>query len=112
MLIRACACLVLISVVPLWAQDADSVQRTAVGADANGVATEPPPDTNHGMVTPPPVSDVGLPLNVAAETDRRNYIRGGVSFQTAYDTGMVTASTTPAGINSSILSLLDVPGFN
>ena len=103
---RICACLylLLISVVTLWAQDATRAQ-SATQPDAT-VPVQLPEESSDEMVTPTPVGEVGLPLSVGADMERKNYIRGGVGFETAYDTNMFTAGKNVAGIDYSILPSL------
>src|SRR5579872_4748434 len=82
---RICACvyLLLSLVMPLSAQDSARTQSATPEADAaSATVAQSPADSSDDMVTPTPVGDVGLPLSVAVETERKNYIRGGVSFQT------------------------------
>ena len=47
------------------------------------------------MLTPPPVSGQAYPLSLASE-ERANYLRGGVTFTTAYSDNVLGAtSLTP-----------------
>lgn len=62
-------------------------------AQAPAQATGPTNDEGGGrMVTPTPVSGEGYSLEFATETARTNYIRGGLTFSTAYDDGVTTDS--------------------
>lgn len=106
--VRACVCLLLVFVAPLWAQDAASSQPTSTEGDGSAAVAPLSSDSNDQMTTPTPVGEVGLPLSVAVETERKNYIRGGVSFQTAYDTNIFTQSTNVTGVDYSILPLIDL----
>jgi hypothetical protein len=70
-----------------FAQDAPSVPvppvTGAVGSEAaTNDSTVSVQDTNH-MQTPPPVSGTTYPVSFTAE-ERANYLRGGVSFTSAY----------------------------
>ena len=107
---RICACvyLLLSLVMPLWSQDSARTQSATPEADASATVAQSPADSSDDMVTPTPVSVVGLPLNVAGETEQKSYIRGGVSFQTAYDTNIFTLSTNVTGVDYSILPVIDL----
>jgi hypothetical protein len=66
---------------------------------ANSDAANAPADTGIAgedrMLTPPPVSGLNYPLAPASE-DRANYLRGGVTFTTAYsDNVLASTSGTP-----------------
>jgi hypothetical protein len=87
--------LLLLGSVPVWAQE----QPRAVPAPA---ATGPITDMSLSsdrdadrMLTPPPVSGQAYPLWFSAE-ERSNYLRGGVTFNTAYsDNVLGGAEPTP-----------------
>lgn len=71
MLTRICFGLALLVAMPLWAQ----VEPSATG---------PPPSSADAMQTPPPVSGEIYPAATGSET-RSNELRGGLTFETAYD---------------------------
>ena len=50
--------------------------------------------TDTDMVTPSPVNIEGASLAFAAETDRTNYLWGGVSFASAYDNSLLSSTGT------------------
>lgn len=67
-------------------------------AQAPVQATGPTDDESSArMITPSPVSGQGYSLEFASETPRTNYIRGGLNFSTAYDSGVTTDSNGPVG---------------
>jgi hypothetical protein len=45
------------------------------------------------MVTPAPVSIEGYPLSLGAESERANYLRGGLRFSSTYDDNVLTNSS-------------------
>lgn len=75
--------ILLLAAGPLWSQDESS------GAAPAAVATD--------MVTPSPVSVEGASPAFAAETERSNYLRGGLSFSTTYDNDFITRGATDIG---------------
>lgn len=85
---------------PLWSQVGSSGAEPAAAGplwshvDSSGAETaeEEPP-----MLTPSPVSDESSSLAFAAETPRTNYLRGGVSFGTAYDDNALPSSGQAVG---------------
>jgi hypothetical protein len=71
--------IVLLAACPLWAQG--GAQAAATGPSGGGGA----------MVTPAPVSGEGYSMGFTSET-RANYLRGGLTFGTAYDSDATTGT--------------------
>lgn len=83
MLTRACLSLALLIATPLWSQ-----------VDANGTAPSNPTNDTP-MLTPPPVSGQAYPSAPTSEA-RSNYLRYGLTFNTAYsDNAPGSTSTNP-----------------
>jgi hypothetical protein len=80
MLTRICFGLALLVAMPLWSQ----VEPSATG---------PAPTSGDPMQTPPPVSGESYPTATGAET-RSNELRGGLTFETAYDDNVLASETT------------------
>jgi hypothetical protein len=84
--------LVLLASAPLWAQEQ---QRTVPPPAATGpigaVSLNSDNDENQ-MLTPPPVSGETYPLSFTSE-ERANYLRGGVTFNTAYSDNVLGATS-------------------
>ncbi len=77
---RICSGLVLLTVVPAWAQVESAPKQPvpALGWSDNSA------DANEDrMLTPPPVSGQNYPTTFSSE-ERSNYLRGGLAFTTAY----------------------------
>jgi hypothetical protein len=72
--------LVLLAAAPLWAQGGAAIPAPAVSGQA---------DTGEQMMTPPPVSGQAYPVTFSSET-RSNYLRGGITFDTAYSDNVLT----------------------
>ncbi|MFY9673479.1 MAG: hypothetical protein WAK13_03460 [Terriglobales bacterium] len=90
MLIRACLTLALLSAVPLWAQ-----------TEAGG--SEPAsPLIDETMLTPPPVSGQSYPTALGSE-ERSNYLRYGVSFNSAYSDNALGGATPVSDVSYTIL---------
>jgi hypothetical protein len=83
MLIRVFVGITLLAACPLWAQDA-----TSGGAEA---AATGPSGGGGGMMTPAPISGEGYSMGFTSET-RSNYLRGGLTFSTAYDSDATTGT--------------------
>ena len=86
---------VLLSSQPGWSQQ----DKPAVPAPAvSGSLISMPMNTDSGedrMLTPPPVSGGSYPISLTSE-ERSNYLRGGVTFNTAYSDNVLGAtSNTP-----------------
>lgn len=69
---RACIAVVFLLIAPVWCQ----VDTNETEANAN-------PQDESRMLTPPPVNGQAYPTATAAET-RSNYLRGGLTFNSAY----------------------------
>lgn len=70
--------------VPLWSQsDSTGAQPAASGSM----------ESDDRMATPTPVSGEGYSLAFASETPRSNYLRGGLTFGSAYDDNILGSST-------------------
>jgi hypothetical protein len=67
--------------LPLWAQ-----------ADATGVSAGAPADSVP-MSTPAPLSGQNYSMDFSSETQRSNYVRGGLTFGAAYDDNVQTNSS-------------------
>lgn len=59
------------------------------------------------MITPTPVSGAGLPLGFV-EDSTRNYIHGGLTVQTGYDTRIFTLTSNVPMVNYSLLPVIDI----
>jgi hypothetical protein len=93
-LVTICSCLLLLAAAPLWAQDGaqSTIPAPAVAGPLSDI---PRQDDADRMLTPPPVSGQTYPLSPTSE-ERANYLRGGVTFNTAYsDNVLPGASATP-----------------
>jgi hypothetical protein len=90
-----CLGLALLASLPAWSQ---AGQRTTPAAAATGTIVNV--STGSGsepdrMLTPPPVSGEAYPIWLGSE-ERANYLRGGVTFSTAYSDNVLGAtSATP-----------------
>ena len=74
----------LVSGLPLWSQ---------VNTAPDATATPAPAPAEDRMQTPPPVSGVAYPTTYTAE-QRSNYLRGGLTFTTAYSDNVLGGVTT------------------
>jgi len=72
MFTRASLAIILFATVRLWSQ-----------VDTNPTEATTSPADDARMLTPPPVSGAAYPTEVASET-RSNYVRGGLTFNSAY----------------------------
>jgi hypothetical protein len=91
MLTRLCLTLALLLAAPLWAQN---------DSDANGTEPASPlMDTN--MLTPPPVSGQSYPTALGSE-ERSNFLRYGLSFNSAYSDNTLGGSTPVSDVSYSI----------
>src|SRR5277367_5256845 len=93
--------LILLAAAPLWPQAQPAAPVPAVSGVQNGDAPNSDSANNDSdpnsirMLTPPPTSGGTYPVVVGAE-ERANYLRGGVTFNTAYsDNVLAGASATP-----------------
>jgi hypothetical protein len=78
--------LMLAVVAPLWSQDNPS---TAPLPAEETVATD------DKMATPPTVSIEGYPMSFTADESRRNFLRGGLQFSSAYDDNVFPSGGRP-----------------
>lgn len=89
--------MILLSGLPLWPQQSQS-QQAPVPAAANAplfAGAQNSDDTGSRMLTPPPVSGESYPTAFASE-ERANYLRGGVTFNSAYSDNVLGGlSATP-----------------
>ncbi len=94
----------LLARVPTWAQDnptsvpapANSVSQTSTSANTNTPANNVYIDNSETpMLTPPPVSGQSYPVAPVSQ-ERSNYLRGGVTFLSAYSDNVLgsTAATS------------------
>jgi hypothetical protein len=83
MLIRVFVGIILLALCPLWAQVADSGGAETAGTGPSG--------GGGAMVTPAPVSGEGYSMGFTSET-HSNYLRGGLTFGTAYDSDATTGT--------------------
>ncbi len=95
----------LLTGTPLWSQQqqedkpampAPAVSAGLLGGYGNSSDSSANPDVGEDrMLTPPPVSGGSFPVSYTSE-ERSNYLRGGVTFNTAYSDNVLGAtSTTP-----------------
>jgi hypothetical protein len=86
-----CLGLALLGCLPAWSQEG---QRTTPAAAATGpivnVSTSGGSESDR-MLTPPPVSGEAYPVWLGSE-ERANYLRGGVTFNTAYSDNVLGAT--------------------
>src|SRR5208283_3273683 len=96
----------LLPTVPAWSQDnSTSVPAPAASGSQISTPTNRPTNANNGensespMLTPPPVSGQSYPVAPASQ-ERSNYLRGGVTFSTAYsDNVLGTTGSTGAPVS-------------
>jgi len=79
---------ILLSSIPLWSQDSSSAPAPAASAPMLSVPLNS--DDPGRMLVPPPVSGQSYPLSFASE-ERSNYLRGPVTFNTAYSDNVLGA---------------------
>lgn len=86
--------LVVLASLPAWPQEQPTAPVPAVTGPVISVSLNSDPGEDR-MLTPPPVSGQIYPLSFASE-ERANYLRGGVTFTTAYSDNVLGAtSATP-----------------
>lgn len=83
--------IVLVTGVPLWAQVSPAPDPTTAQT-VTDTAPAPAPLENR-MQTPPPVSGAAYPTTYTAE-ERSNFVRGGLTFTTAYSDNVLGGTTT------------------
>jgi hypothetical protein len=102
--------IVLAAGVPLWSQVNPAPDTTAVPPATENVATPQATDTTAApatdedrMQTPPPVSGASYPTTYTAQ-ERSNYLRGGLTFTTAYSDNVLggTASNRVSDVSYAI----------
>jgi len=76
----------VIASMPLWAQDSSSTQTNNAPVPAVGGVTVQDDQT---MLAPPPVSGEVFPT-VPTSEERSNFLRGGLTFDTAYSDNVLT----------------------
>ncbi|MFZ0817912.1 MAG: hypothetical protein WAM78_20475 [Candidatus Sulfotelmatobacter sp.] len=88
--------LVLLASIPVCAQEQSSAPAPAVSNPVISVSTNSDSSGTEGrMLAPPPVSGQSYPVAFASE-ERANYLRGGVTFNTAYSDNVLGGdSVTP-----------------
>jgi len=86
--------LLVAATLPVWSQATGSaspgtgeVQQKDSGAAPAATGAIGSEDQ---MVTPAPVSIEGYPLSLGAESERTNYLRGGLRFSSTYDDNVLT----------------------
>ena len=87
--------LVLLASMPVWPQE-DKPAAPAPAASGPAISLSLNSDDNQSrMLVPPPVSGQSYPTAFASE-ERANYLRGGITFNTAYSDNVLGAtSATP-----------------
>jgi hypothetical protein len=89
--------LILMASMPVWSQD-DKAAVPAPAASAPLFSGSMSDDSGSGsgedgMLTPPPVSGQSYPVSFTSE-ERANYLRGGVTFNTAYSDNVLGSTST------------------
>jgi hypothetical protein len=94
--------LVVLASLPAWAQEPSSAPVPAVTGPVISLPVNRDPGEDR-MLTPPPVSGQIYPLSFASE-ERANYLRGGVTFTTAYSDNVLgaTSATPVSDVSDSI----------
>jgi hypothetical protein len=88
LLLKIGGCFVMLGATALWSQ---TEQTEAVPAAQDGIVSTA---TDDRMLTPPPVSGESYPTAGSAET-RSNYLRGGMTFNSAYNDNVLGGDGTP-----------------
>jgi hypothetical protein len=83
--------LLLLAGVPVWSQEQPAVPVPAAVGPVLAVSPNSNDDADR-MPTPPPVSGENYPVSFASE-ERANYLRGGVTFNTAYSDNVLGATS-------------------
>jgi hypothetical protein len=86
-----CLGLVLLATSPVWSQEQRLVPAPAATGPITGISMSSDTDADR-MLTPPPVSGQSYPLSFTSE-ERSNYLRGGVTFNTAYSDNVLGATS-------------------
>lgn len=82
--------LILLAGMPVWPQEAPSIPVPAVTGPILSVSMNSDNQEDR-MLTPPPVSGGAYPVSFTSE-ERSNYLRGGVTFDTAYSDNVLEAA--------------------
>jgi len=95
---RGLAILLLVgAALPVWSQATESSPPGTGGTQPKDSGAAPAAtgaiENDDQMVTPPPVSVEGYSLSLGAESERANYLRGGLRFSTTYDDNVLTNSS-------------------
>jgi hypothetical protein len=84
---------VLLASVPVWSQqEQHTTPAPAATGPISGIFVNGDSDADR-MLTPPPVSGETYPVSFTSE-ERANYLRGGVTFNTAYSDNVLGATST------------------
>ena len=107
---RICLGLIVLTFAPVWAQEGSPAPQPAPAYGMDGSA-ETPETTSDRMLTPPPVSGQTYPIAFASE-ERSNYLRGGMTFTSAYtDNAVVAVNGHPVSdISYSVAPTLALDG--
>jgi hypothetical protein len=90
-----CLGLVLLASVPAWSQQPERTAPVPAATSPIIAVFMNGDDNADRMLTPPPVSGGAYPISFTSE-ERANYLRGGVTFNTAYSDNVLGAtSATP-----------------
>ena len=96
--------LLVAATLPVWSQATGSASPGTGGTQPKDSGAAPAAtgaiesiESEDRMVTPAPVSIEGYPLSLGAESERANYLRGGLTFSSTYDDNVLanTGRTTP-----------------
>jgi len=81
----------MLATSPVWSQEQRLVPAPAATGPITGISMSSDTDADR-MLTPPPVSGQSYPLSFTSE-ERSNYLRGGVTFNTAYSDNVLGSTT-------------------
>jgi hypothetical protein len=107
---KICVGLLFVAAVPLWSQvDNSPIQSQPVAAYGTGSGTE---NTDTQMLVPPPVSGQSYPQAPTSQ-ERSNYLRGGVTFSSAYsDNVLGTTGSNSAPVSEVSYSVFPTLALN
>src|ERR1700722_9304065 len=94
---KICVGLLVLPSAPLWSQ-VDNSSTQPVAAYGAGSGTE---STDSRMMTPPPVSGQSYPQAPTSQ-ERSNYLRGGVTFSSAYSDNVLGTTGPNSGPVSDV----------
>jgi hypothetical protein len=94
---KICVGLLVLPSAPLWSQ-ADNSSTQPVAAYGTGSGTE---HADNPMLTPPPVSGQSYPQAPTSQ-ERSNYLRGGVTFSSAYSDNVLGTTRPNSGPVSDV----------